>query len=911
LSKETLMPDRIWHAMDASEVFGKVGSRPDGLTETEARERLERHGPNRLPRGKPKSPLVRFLSQFNNLLIYVLLASAGITALMAHWVDAGVIFGVVLINAVIAFVQEGKAEKAMEAIQNMLTFQSSVIRDSRRIALPVEEVVPGDVVLVESGDKIPADMRLFRVKDLNVDEAMLTGESVPVEKSVAAAPADTVLAERGCIAYAGTLVTSGQGSGVVVGTGADTEIGRISEMVRDVEPLQTPLLRKISQFGRQLTVAILAVAAIVFVFGVFVRQHPASEMFLAAVGLSVAAIPEGLPAVITITLAIGVSRMARRNAIIRRLPAVETLGSVTVICSDKTGTLTRNEMTVTTVVTADRVLTVTGTGYDPHGEIRWNGEPFAAETSPQLLEIARAGILCNDSSLIHKDDRWTISGDPTEAALIPFGIKSGLDPRLLQETWPRVDVIPFESKHRFMASLNHDDHGHRFIYLKGAPETVLEMCASQRSGGDDRQPLDKAYWYRRVEEIAANGQRAIALACKPASADRNGLSFEDVKGDMVLLGLCGIIDPPREEAVKAVEQCQQAGIRVKMITGDHRLTAQAIGARMGIGSGRTALTGEQLQQADGEMLRKYVNDADIFGRVSPEHKLVLVQALQAQGDVVAMTGDGVNDAPALRQADVGVAMGIKGTEVAKEASEVVLADDNFASIVNAVSEGRTVYDNIRKCILFMMPTNAAEMMVIVMAIFLGYVLPITPVQILWVNMVTAVTLALSLAFEPAESGVMKRPPREPSEPILTRFLLWRLIFVSAIMVAGTFGLFLWESGRDTHIEAARTVAVNTLVMFELFYLLNSRYLRASAISLQGLLGNKYVPLTMILLVILQLVFTYTAPMQRLFHTVDLGWAEWLRIIAVASSVLILVEAEKLLLRWWASRKRLHSVQGGE
>jgi magnesium-transporting ATPase (P-type) len=889
------MPDQIWHAMDASEVFRRVASRPEGLTGEDARRQRERHGPNRLPSAKRRGPLIRFIAQFNNLLIYVLLASAAITALMAHWVDAGVIFGVVLINAVIAFVQEGKAEKAMEAIQNMLTFQSSVIRDGRRVALPAEEVVPGDVVLVESGDKIPADMRLFKLKDLNIDEAMLTGESVPVEKSVTAVPPDTVLAERTCIAYAGTLVTSGQGSGVVVGTGTDTEIGRISKMVRNVEPLQTPLLRKISQFGRQLTVAILTIAAIVFVFGVFVQQHPAGEMFLAAVGLSVAAIPEGLPAVITITLAIGVSRMARRNAIIRRLPAVETLGSVTVICSDKTGTLTRNEMTVTTVVMGDRVLTVTGTGYDPHGEIRLNDQSFAAERSPQLLEIARAGVLCNDSSLIQKDERWSISGDPTEAALIPFAIKCGLDPRLLQETWPRVDVIPFESRHRFMASLNHDHHGHRFIYLKGAPETVLDMCAWQRSG-DDRQPLAKPYWHRRVDEIAANGQRAIALACKPSPAGANGLSFEDVKGDMVMLGLCGIIDPPREEAVRAIEQCQHAGVRVKMITGDHRLTAQAIGAQMRIGSGRTTLTGEQLEQADGEMLRKYVNDADIFGRVSPEHKLVLVQALQAQGEVVAMTGDGVNDAPALRQADVGVAMGIKGTEVAKEASEVVLADDNFASIVNAVSEGRTVYDNIRKCILFMMPTNAAEMMVIVMAIFLGYVLPITPVQILWVNMVTAVTLALSLAFEPAESGVMRRPPREPSEPILTGLLIWRLVFVSAIMVAGTFGLFLWESGRDTHIEATRTVAVNTLVMFELFYLLNSRYLRVSAISLHALLGNKYVPLTMILLMILQLAFTYTPPMQRLFHTVDLGWAEWLRIMAVASSVFILVEAEKLLLR---------------
>jgi magnesium-transporting ATPase (P-type) len=888
------MPDNAWYVMDASEVFEKTGSRPEGLSENECRRRLEQYGPNRLPEGKKRGPVIRFFSQFNNLLIYVLLVSAVITALMAHWVDSGVIFGVVLINAVIGFIQEGKAEKAMEAIKNMLTFQSSVIRDGSRVQVPADAVVPGDVVLVESGDKIPADMRLFKVKDLFVDEAMLTGESVPVEKSANVVSPDTVLAERHCLAYAGTLVTSGQGSGVVVGTGTNTEIGRISEMVRNIEPLQTPLLRKISQFGRQLTAVIIIVAIIVFVFGVLVRQHSAKEMFMAAVGLSVAAIPEGLPAIITITLAIGVSRMARRNAIIRRLPAVETLGSITVICSDKTGTLTRNEMTVTTVVTAEQVFVVTGSGYDPHGEIRLDDRPFPADKSPQLVEIARAGILCNDSSLNQKDEQWTISGDPTEASLIPFGIKCGLDPRLVQDSWPRVDVIPFESKHRFMASLNHDHHGHRFIYLKGAPETVLEICNWQRSESG-RQLLDKDYWQQRIEKIAANGQRALALACKPAAEEKNQLLFEDVRGDMVLLGLCGIIDPPREEAIKAVRQCREAGIRVKMITGDHRLTAQAIGAQMGIGQNGEALTGEQLEQFDEKIVRRYVKDVDIFGRVSPEHKLVLVRALQAQDEVVAMTGDGVNDAPALRQADVGVAMGIKGTEVAKEASEVVLADDNFASIANAVSEGRTIYDNIRKSILFILPTNAAEMMIVVTAVFLGYTLPITPVQILWINMVTAVTLALSLAFEPAESDVMRRLPREPSEPILTGFLIWRIIFVSLILVAGTFGLFLWELGRDTHIEAARTIAVNTLVVFELFYLLNSRYLHRSTLSLEGLFGNKYVPLTIGLLVVLQVAFTYIGPMQQLFQTVAMGWAEWIRIVAVASSVLVLVEAEKFLI----------------
>jgi potassium/sodium efflux P-type ATPase len=697
------------------------------------------------------------------------------------------------------------------------------------------------------------------------------------------------------MAFAGTFVTSGQASGVVVATAGRTEIGRISELVGKVESIQTPLLKKIAQLARQLTAAILVVSVVVFAFGVFVKHQPAREMFLVAVGLAVAAIPEGLPAIVTITLAIGVNRMARRNAIIRRLPAVETLGSVTVICSDKTGTLTRNEMTVTTVMTADMALTATGSGYDPHGEIRRDGKTFAIEESGLLMEIARAGMLCNDSSLRQEDGLWRISGDPTEAALIVFGVKCGIDKQLIGESWPRVDVIPFESQHRFMATLNHDHNGRRVIYIKGAPETLLEKCLWQRSNSG-KHPLDKEYWQKRLEEIAKNGQRSLAIACKETKENQQTLSFEDVGSDLVLLGLCGIIDPPREEAMQAVGECQHAGIRVKMITGDHRLTAQAIGNQMGIGTGTVALSGEQLEHADKNTLLRYAADVDIFGRVSPEHKLILVRALQAQGHVVAMTGDGVNDAPALKQADVGIAMGIKGTEVAKEASEVVLADDNFASIAHAVSEGRTVYDNIRKSIIFILPTNAAQAIVIITAVFLGYLLPITPVQILWVNMVTAVTLALSLAFEPAESDVMNRPPREPAEPILSGFLIWRIIFVSAILVAGTFGLFLWELARDTHIEAARTIAVNMLVMFEVFYLVNSRYLFRSVLSLEGLFGNRYVLLTMALIIALQLCFTYLAPMQHLFKTVSLGWAEWSRIIAIAPSVFVIVEIEKALFR---------------
>lgn len=888
------MEERVWHSLEVSDVLSSVGSRGEGLTEVEASRRLEQYGANHLPPGKKTSAIIRFLKQFDNMLIYVLLSSAAITAMMKHWVDSGVIFGVVFINAVIGFIQEGKAEKAMEAIRSILTFDASVLRGGRRTTIPADEIVPGDIVLVESGDKIPADMRLTRVKELRVEEAILTGESVPVEKMIAPLKTETLLAERLNMIFAGTFVTSGQAAGVVVATGGRTEIGRISEMVSKVETLQTPLLKKIAHFAKQLTVAILSVAVIVFFYGVFVKAQPVKDMFLAAVGLAVAAIPEGLPAIVTITLAIGVHRMAKRNAIIRRLPAVETLGSVTVICSDKTGTLTRNEMTVTAVITADGMFEATGVGYDPKGDFFCGDKKCDPKDFPILNEIAVAGVLCNDSSLRQEQGQWRISGDPTEAALMVLGAKCGIDQQLLSERQARLDIIPFESKHRFMATLNQDGERRRTIYVKGAPETLLEKCKWQRSG-ESEKPLDKLYWQKCIDEIAASGRRSLALAVKYVREDQQTLDFVQV-GELTFLGMCGIIDPPRDEAIKAVQQCQEAGIKVKMITGDHRLTAKAIGHQMGIGDSEDALSGEQLEHADKETLLQYAKAVDIFGRVSPEHKLILVQALQSQGQIVAMTGDGVNDAPALKQANVGIAMGIKGTEVAKEASEMVLADDNFASIANAVAEGRTVYDNIRKSILFILPTNAAQALVIVIAVFLGYTLPITPVQILWVNMVTAVTLALSLAFEPAEHDVMRRSPRPPQEPILSGFLIWRVIFVAVIIVAGTFGLFLWELSRDTHIEAARTIAVNMLIMFQVFYLVNSRYLIRSVLSKEGVFGNGYVLVTMGLIVILQLLFTYLPPMQHLFGTYPLRWAEWLRIIAIAPSMFVIVEIEKAFFR---------------
>ncbi|MFW2373702.1 MAG: cation-transporting P-type ATPase [Gammaproteobacteria bacterium] len=884
-----------WHSIETNSVFEKTSSSVEGLSQQLSHQRLQEFGPNRLRPAKTKGPLARFLAQFHNVLIYVLLGAGVITALLGHWVDSGVILGVVVINAIIGFIQEGKAEKALDAIRNMLSHQALVKRDGKFINLPAEQLVPGDIVSLQSGDKVAADLRLFKLRELRIDEAMLTGESVPVEKSINAVAENATIGDRKCLAYSGTLVTYGQGLGVVVATGDTTEIGRISGMLREVQMLTTPLLRQMATFAQWLTIAIGIIAATTFAYGVLIENYSLGEMFLAAVGLAVAGIPEGLPAIMTITLAIGVQSMARKHAIIRRLPAVETLGSVTVICSDKTGTLTRNEMTVLTVATGAGHCQVSGAGYDPHGAFSLDGQDVTAEGFPLLKEVAQAALLCNDASISEVNGQWQMQGDPTEGALVTLALKAGLAQDYLQTQFPRTDAIPFESQHRFMATLHHDHAGHGFIYLKGAPEQVLEMCHMQLMRGEP-VALDKAYWEASMESMASRGQRLLAIAFKPAEAGHRSLSFSDVEGGLTLLGVVGIIDPPREEATAAVHACQSAGIRVKMITGDHAITARAIGAQMGIGDGVTVVNGSELDSYDEAQMREAVQRCDIFARVSPEQKLQLVTALQATGEVVSMTGDGVNDAPALKRADVGVAMGLKGTEVAKEAAEMVLTDDNFASIAHAVEEGRTVYDNLKKSILFILPTNGGEALIIIAAIVMGRMLPITAAQILWINMITAVTLALTLAFEPAERNVMQRPPRNPKQPLLSGFLIWRIVFVSLIIVTGTFGLFLWEREHGASIELARTIAVNSVVMFEIFYLLTARYLLAPALTYEGLTGNRYVLYAIGLLILIQLAFTYLGPMQTLFATVAMSGDAWLRVTLVASSVLILVEIEKWLLR---------------
>ncbi len=884
-----------WHSYPPQQVLEEFKTEIVGLSQTEAKLRLEQYGANRLKPPKPQSSVIRFLLQFHNVLIYILLAACSMTAFLGHWVDSGVILGVVVINAIIGFVQEGKAEEALNAIRRMLSLNAIVQRDGQRIQMPADQLVPGDIVVLQSGDKVPADLRLVDCKSLRIEEAALTGESEAVEKSIHAVEAVTAIGDRFCMAYSGTLVVYGQGLGVVVATAQHTEIGRISQMIAQVDKLTSPLLRQMAIFGRWLTLVILLLAAGIFVYGLLLHDYPIDEMFMAAVSMAIAAIPEGLPAIMTITLALGVQNMARRNAIVRHLPAVEALGAVTVICTDKTGTLTRNEMTVQNVITAEVQLQVSGVGYSPTGGFSRDGKEAPVTDYPDTLDMFRAGMLCNEASVHQQDGTWVIHGDPTEGALITLAMKATLDPLFEQEKLPRTDVIPFESEHRFMATLHQDHAGNSRIYVKGAPEEVLAMCSHQRSQGEDHL-IQLDFWHSKIHEASATGQRILAIASRAIQIKQQILQSSDVEAGFTLLGLVGIIDPPREEAIAAIDKCHTAGIRVKMITGDHRITACAIGAKLGIGNGQNAVTGIELDKMDDAQLRKVVGEIDIFARASPEHKLRLVTALQQDGEIVAMTGDGVNDAPALKRADIGVAMGKNGTEVAKEAAEMVLMDDNFASITHAVEEGRTVYDNIRKTVVYILPTSGGMAGVLILAIILGMALPITPVQILWINMVTTVTLAISLAFERPESGVMSRPPHDPNAPILSGFLVWRIVFVALLMMGGVFTLYLWETVQGASIELARTVVVNVLVMCGIVYLFNCRYLMASVCSRRGLLDNHYVLLAVGLLLILQLLFTYLPVMQQLFGTTALEAAAWGRIIAVSLLLFLIIELEKYILR---------------
>ncbi|MDX1574142.1 MAG: HAD-IC family P-type ATPase [Methylophaga sp.] len=885
-----------WHTLTDKAALAQLKSNAGGLTPEEVANRLQHYGPNKLPQAQPPSLLKRVFRQLNNLLIIVLIIAACITALMGHWLDFYVIMLVVVVNTVVGFVQEGKAERALNAIKHMLAPNATVLRNGQRSLIAADQLVPGDIVLLAAGDKIPADLRLLQTKNLHIQEAILTGESVAVEKNSETQKLTTELAERRCMAYSGTLITSGHAKALVVETGQRTEIGRISGLMTEVNELTTPLLQQMTRFSRWLTGIILMFAAMIYAYGTSIQGTSATEMFIIVVGLAVATIPEGLPAILTITLAIGVQRMAGQKAIIRRLPVVETLGAVSVICSDKTGTLTRNEMTVTSIVTGEDLIHVTGVGYAPDGEFYTAENVIEIENLPTVEWLLKAAALCNDASLSLVEAEWKTTGDPMEVALLTAAYKADFVVDDLHKHYPRQDVIPFDAEHRFMATLHHDHDGHDFIFVKGAPERLLADCQWQQDANGENKPLAITYWHQQLDKLAASGRRVLAVAMKPANAGQQELNFGDLKQDLVLLGLLGLMDPPREEAIIAIKAAHAAGIQVKMITGDHAATASAIAGQLALTNSEQVMTGNELNELDDETLRQKVETISVFARTSPEHKLRLVSALQANQHVVAMTGDGVNDAPALKRADVGIAMGRSGTEAAKEASEMVLMDDNFASIVRAVREGRTVYDNLKKAILFLLPINGGESLSIIVAVFAGLTLPITPIQILWVNMVSSVALAMVLAFEPSEEGSMQRQPRNRSEKILSGLLLWRITFVSLLFSIGIYGIYLWSQVQGASVEESRTYAVNTLVMMEVFYLFNVRCLHVASWSIRQWFTSKMAFISLGLVMLLQLAFTYLATMQQLFATEAISLFYWIVILGIGIALYLILEVEKAIRR---------------
>lgn len=903
-----------FHALPAGEVLEQLQTRHSGLSDDEALTRLAHNGPNRLPEPQRRSAFVRFLMQFHNVLIYVLLGAALLTVLLDHLTDTLVILAVVLINALIGFIQEGKAESALQSIRRMLAPRASVLRDNQRHSVDAEQLVPGDIVLIEGGDKVPADIRLIDAHGISAQEAILTGESAPVDKHAQPVAANADLAERACLLFSGTLVTSGQARGVVIATGPDTEIGRISHLLSEVHTLVTPFVRQMGRFSRWLTGVILIIAAILLMHGYLAGDHDFGQLFMAVVSLSVAAIPEGLPAVLTITLAVGVQTVARRHVIVRRLPALETLGSVSVICTDKTGTLTRNEMMVVSVVLPDASLVVSGEGYAPEGDLRASNSASSDVPGQGGQRLALAACLCNDAELKQRGNEWCVEGDPMEGALLSLSAKMGVDWQRERQAWTRLDAIPFDTRWSYMATLHRYEpgpsearaeagtqglahasptaHGSARLLVKGAPERIFAMCRHQRDAHGNIQVLDITGWQTKVESLASLGQRVLAFAEMPAEDLRSPLDHEQITGRLVLLGVAGMIDPPRPEAVAAIADCHSAGIRVKMITGDHARTAAAIAAQIGLKNTSRVLTGHDLETMDEATVNQAADDCDVFARTTPEHKLRLVMALQSRQLTIAMTGDGVNDAPALKRADVGVAMGGTGSEAAKEAAELVLIDDNFASIVAAIREGRTVYDNIKKVISWTLPTNAGEALTVIVALLLGLTLPITPVQLLWVNLITAVTLGLALAFEPTHENAMRRPPRVRDEPLLDATLAWHIILVSLLFLGGVYGIYQYSLWRGHSLEMARTLVVNTLVAMEIFHLLFIRNMHDTTLSFRAVRGTPMVWATIGIVTVAQLTFTYSPPFQRAFHTQDVALTEAMVVIGIGVLLFVITETEK-------------------
>lgn len=884
-----------WYQHDVPGVFEKLETTSDGLSDSEVGKRLKRYGPNKLIAEEEINKFKILFHQFLSPLIYILIVAAIVTAFLREYIDMGVILAVIILNAIIGYIQEFKAEESVRALKKMVVPRARVLREGHEKEINSEDLVPGDIVLLASGAKVPADLRLFRTIELRIDEAMLTGESVPAEKTTKPVKEDNLSpGDQRNMVFMGTIVVSGRAKGIVVETGTKTVLGSIAEKVREVSVIKTPLQNRLEHFAKTVGLIVVGFSALVFIAGIMLGAD-AAEMFMTAVATAVSAIPEGLPVAVTIVMAIGVARMARRNAIMRKLPAVETLGSTTVIGSDKTGTLTKNEMTVRLIYDGEHTFEVTGSGYEPKGGILHEKMQVDAKEMKNLLYVLRIGILCNESNIYAEDEQYKVDGDPTEGALIVSAMKAGLLPEEERMNYPQVSVIPFESERGYMASLN-SHRGKKYIFVKGAPEKVLDMCVSSGTGGD----FNRGRILNVAKTFAGEGLRVLAMAYRDAPKEMEELTHAALETGLVFSGLQGMMDPPRPEVIDAIANFKKAGIRTVMITGDHAITAVAISKKLGIGAEEPlVITGRELETMSDRELFEKVNDVSVYARVSPHHKLRIAQQLIKHGEVVAVTGDGVNDAPALKAAHIGIAMGRTGTDVAKEASDMVLADDNFASIFAAVEEGRVVYDNIKKVTLFLVSCGLGELIAILATIVMGYPIPYIPAQILWLNLVTNGLQDVALAFEPGEKGVLDRPPRSPKERILSSFMIQRTILMGVILAAGTLFMFIVKLNKGLPLENARTIALTTMVFFQFYQAFNCRSEHQSIFRMNPL-SNPFLLFSIIAAFFAQLAVLYVPALQWVFRTVPLGIDEWIEIGFVTITIVLAVETDK-----WIRRKKLH------
>ena len=879
-----------WYQLSIKEILHKLETSEKGLTDAESKQRLAQYGPNKFAEEERISKLKILLHQFTSPLIYILLIAGVVTIFLKEYIDSGVIFAVVILNAVIGYIQEYKAGESVRALKKMVIPKAKVLREGKEKEINSEDLVPGDIVLLASGVRVPADLRLFKTIELRVEEAMLTGESLPAEKVTSSIKeANLTPGDQKNMAFMGTIVVSGRAKGVVVETGHGTVLGQIATEVREVAVIKTPLQDKLMRFAKLIGLLVIGFSALLFGAGIMLGGK-ASEMFMIAVATAVSAIPEGLPVAVTITMAIGVARMARRNAVIRKLPAVETLGSTTVIGSDKTGTLTKNEMTVKLIFDGKHTYEATGSGYEPLGELLREGMPVEARELKNLMHVLRIGLLCNESNIYQEDSQYKVDGDPTEGALIVSAMKADVKTVEEKEKYPQIAIVPFESDYGYMATL-HKHRGEKIIFVKGAPERVLDMCVE----GIEGEKINRKEILHIASNFAQEGLRVLAFAYKITSDEMEELTHHDIES-LTFAGLQGMIDPPRPEVIAAIDGCKRAGIRVVMITGDHAITAVTIAKKLGVGSDESGvLAGKDLEMLSDKELFNKVKDISVYARVSPQHKLRITQQLIKHGDIVAITGDGVNDAPALKAAHIGIAMGKSGTDVAKEASDMVLADDNFASIFAAVEEGRVIYDNIKKVTLFLISCGFGELVAIIGTIVMGYPIPYIPAQILWLNLVTNGLQDVALAFEPAEKGVLNRPPRNPKEGILSSLMVQRTLLMGITLAAGTLFLFISTLKAGVPLERARTIALTTMVFFQFYQAFNCRSETRSVFRMSPI-SNPLLFISMIAAFLAQLSVIYVPAFQWIFRTVPITINEWVQILMVSATVVIVVEVDKWIRR---------------